>query len=88
MPKPVLYIQFASPASSEFMHRVLNFIEDVYRDAGKSAIGTVDDIDHYGSGTFVVRVAATRHIGEMRALISRLLTRHMLEHDAVVTRVE
>jgi hypothetical protein len=70
------------------MHRVLNFIEEVYREAREAGIGTDDDIDHYGSGRFVVRVAATRRTGEMRTLVSALLKRHMLEHDAVVTRAE
>jgi hypothetical protein len=86
MAKPSLHIQFASPASPDLMHRVLNFIEDVYRAVEEKGIGTVDDIDHYGAGLFVVRVAATRHIGEVRSLTTALLKRHMLEHDASVKR--
>jgi hypothetical protein len=86
MAKPVLQIQFVSPAPSELMHRALNFIEDVYRMAKEQDIGAVDDIDHYGSGTFVVRVSSARQLGEMRSLVSKLLRQHKLEGDAVVTR--
>jgi hypothetical protein len=46
MAKPVLQLQFASPAPSELMHRALNLIEDVYRMAKDHGIGSVDDIDH------------------------------------------
>ena len=70
------------------MHRVLNFIEDVWRMARDQEIGSVDDIDHYGVGTFTVRVSSTRHLGEVLSLISKLLKQHMLERDAVVTRLD
>ena len=88
MAKPVVQIQFASPAPSEFMHRVLNFIEDVWRIARDQEIASVDDIDHYGVGTFIVRVSSTRHLGEVLSLISKLLKQHMLERDAAVTRLD
>ena len=86
MAKPVISIQFPSPASPELMHRALNFIEDVFRYARDNALGSVEDIDHYRSGQFLVTVTATRHLGSMLTEISRLLRQHMLEADAVVSR--
>jgi len=86
MAQPVLKIQFPSPASPDLVHRALNFVEDVYRGANSQNIGSVDDINHYGSGIFLVQVSSTRHFGEMRLLISKLLKRHMLEAEAVVVR--
>jgi hypothetical protein len=68
------------------MHRVLNFIEDVYRGVKDRDIGSVSDIDHYGSGTFVVHASSSRYLGEVRALVSKQLKKHMLDADAVVTR--
>jgi len=55
--KPIIAIQFPSPAPTEFMHRALNFMEDVYRYLRDNPFGSVDDIDHYHTGQFVVRLS-------------------------------
>lgn len=68
------------------MHRVLNFVEDIYRLVEKPGLGSVRDIDHYGNGCFTVRVASARHLGEVSTTVLRLLRQHMLEQDAVVNR--
>ena len=86
MGKPTLQIQFPPAASTEFMHRVLNFIEDVHRTIDSQALGSIANSDNYGSGGFYVSVASTRHLGEVNTAISRLLKQHMLAGDAVVTR--
>lgn len=70
------------------MHRALNFIEDVFRFAADTGIGSVDDIDHYRDGKFIVAVKAQRHLGKMHDEIGRLLRQHMLEGDAVVSRLD
>jgi len=88
MAKPVISIQFPSPATPELMHRAMNFIEDVFRYARDNAVGSVDDIDHYRSGQFIVRVTATRYLGGMLSEISKLLRQHMLEADATVSRLD
>ena len=88
MAKPTLQIRFASPAPVTFMHRVLNFTDDVYRIARQEGIGSLDDIDRYGNGTFVVRVSSTRHLGEVLSLIQKLLKQHRLERDAEVVRLD
>ena len=88
MAKPTLQIQFASPAPVELMHRVLNFIEDVWRIARNEGIASVSDIERYGAGTFVVQVSAPRHLGEVRAMITKCLKHHRLESKAAVTRVD
>jgi hypothetical protein len=85
MAKPTLEIRFPPPPT-EVMHRALNFIEDVDRDARSQGIGAVDDIDHYGSGMFVVRIVASRHLGTMSSMIAKLLRQHMLEGYAIVER--
>ena len=85
MAKPTLHIRFPPPPT-EVMHRALNFIEDVDREARTQNIGAVDDIDHYGSGVFVIRVDASRHLGAMSSLIAKLLRQHMLEADATIER--
>ena len=85
--KPVIAIQFPNPATPELMGRALNFIEDVFRFVRENSLGSVQDIDHYREGRFLVTVSATRRLGDMRREISRLLRLHMLEKDAVVSRL-
>ena len=71
------------------MGRVLNFLEDVYRELMDTTFGFVEsDIDHYASGRFVVRVSSARHLGSVSFLISKLLKQHNLESDATVTRAD
>jgi len=86
--KPVIAIQFPHPTTPELMHRAMNFIEDVFRYAEDNALGTVADIDHYRTGQFVVTLSASRHLGEMNREISKLLRQHMLESDAVISRLD
>ncbi len=88
MAKPALQIRFVSPAPVTFMHRVLNFTDDVYRIARQQGIGSLDDIDRYGDGIFVVRVSSTRHLGEVLSVINKLLKQHRLERDAEVVRLD
>jgi hypothetical protein len=86
MAKTVIHIQFPSPPPENLTLRAFNFIEDVYRLARDQGLGTIDDIDRYGSGLFVVRVSSSRHLGEMLSVIKKQLKHHMLEGDATVTR--
>ena len=88
MAKPVFMIQFPSPASPDLMHRVLNYAEDVFRGLRDKGIGSIDDIDNYASGCFIVRVSASRHIGEVSSLISSLLVHHNLESQGIVSRAD
>ena len=89
MAKPMLVIQFPSPASSDLMGRVFNFLEDVHRGLMGTTFGSVEsDIDHYASGRFVVRVSSARHLGSVSSLISKLLKQHNLESDATVSRAD
>lgn len=86
MAKTIIHIQFPNPPPESFTLRAFNFIEDVYRLARDRGLGTIDDIDHYGSGLFVVRVSSSRYLGEMLSVIKKQLKHHMLESDATVTR--
>jgi hypothetical protein len=70
------------------MHRALNYLEDVYRGLRDKGVGSIDDIDRYASGRFVVRVSSSRHIGEVSSLISKLLDHHNLENEAIVSRAD
>jgi hypothetical protein len=88
MAKPIIAIQFPSPAKPEMMHRALNFMEDVFRFAQDRDIASVSDIDHYGAGQFIVKISASRHLGKMQCEIFKLLREHMLEGDAVVSRLD
>ena len=88
MAKPIISIQFPSPAQPELMHRALNFIEDVYRFLRDNAAGSVDDIDHYRSGQFIVKPSSSRILGQVRNEIAKLLRQHKLEGDAVVSRLD
>jgi hypothetical protein len=79
-------LKFPSPASSDVMHRVLNFIEDVDREIQRAEIGAVRDINHYASGEFLVDISSTRRLGEVNSVISRLLKHHHLEQQATIVR--
>jgi hypothetical protein len=69
------------------MHRVLNFVEDVWRYARDEKLGSVSDIDHYASGRFTVSVSTKRKLSDMERQIAKLLRTHMLTHDCVVSRL-
>jgi hypothetical protein len=84
---PTIVLQFPSPASPELMHRVLNFVEDVWRFANDQKLGSVSDIDHYATGRFTVTVSTKRKLGDMQRAIQQLLSKHMLEHEAVVSHL-
>lgn len=86
MTKPTIRIQFPNPAPSEIMHRALNLIEDIYREADPKNLGTFDDIDHYGKGYFIFRVSSKRKIGEIMSVIKKQLEQHNLSESAVVSR--
>jgi hypothetical protein len=88
MSKPIIHIQFASPAPPELMHRVLNFMEDVYRATRDAGTAETGDIDHYSTGLFIVRIASARRIGEVSSLVGKLLKQHHLESEAVVSRAD
>lgn len=68
------------------MHRVLNFVEDVWRHANEFSLGSVSDIDDYANGRFTVTVFKKRKLADMQRAIQRLLRQHMLEHEVVVSR--
>ena len=70
------------------MHRALNFMEDVYRYLRDNPFGSVDDIDHYHTGQFVVTLSSSRHLGEVRQKLDKLLRHHKLEGDAVISRFD
>ncbi len=84
---PTLVLQFPSPASPDLMHRVLNFVEDVWRYARDEKLGSVSDINHYSTGRFTVTVSTKRKLGDMQRQIAKLLRTHMLTHDCVVSRL-
>jgi len=86
MAKTVIHIQFPNPPPDSFTLRAFNFVEDVYRAARDQGLGTIDDIDRYGSGLFVIRVSSSRQLGGMLSVIKKQLKHHMLEGDATVTR--
>jgi hypothetical protein len=86
MAKLAIHIQFPNPPPQDLPLKAFNFLEDIYRVAQDQNLGTIDDIDHYGSGLFVVQVASARHLGEMLAVIKKQLKKHMLQSEATVTR--
>ncbi len=86
MAKPIIIIQFPHPAPSEIMHRALNLIEDLHREADTRKLGSFDDMDHYGNGKFIFRVSAKRKIGEILSVIKKQLEHQNLSESAVVSR--
>lgn len=86
MPKPSVLLKFQSPAPPDLMHRVLNFVEEVHVEAQRKGIGAIRDIDHYAAGEFPVELTSSRHLGEVKTLIARLLRNHHLESEALVLR--
>jgi hypothetical protein len=88
MAKPVLIIEFAAPPPPGLAHRLFNFLEDTDRVARRHNIGALDEINRYGSGRFIARISASRHLWEMKQLITRLLEQHMLTTEAVVSRAD
>lgn len=85
---PALVLQFPTPASPELVHRVLNFVEDVCRLVTAQDLGSVSQINHYSIGRFVVTVSKKDKLGETQLQIQKLLRRHLLVSECVVSRIQ
>lgn len=70
-------------ADSSLVTRVLDCVEVLYQRIEMAGLGAIDDIDRYHT-PFVVKVSATRDLGQVRQLIKRQLQHHGLEEIAVV----
>ncbi len=70
------------------MSRVLNFAEEVYRDTDESGIATIDEIDRYREGRFVVSISSKRYLSQVNKIIKQHLDGEHLGDLAVVTRLD
>ena len=84
MSKLTIQVQFPEQATPDLMHRAMNCIEDVFREAENKSIGNVSDIDHYSHGIFIFEVDSKRNLGEAMSIVKRQLRRHNLLDAAVV----
>ena len=88
MAKPVIEIQFPYPTTPDLMSQTLNLIEDIYRDTKESGVATVDEIDSYGTGRFVITVISTRRLGEANSIINRRIQNSRFADVAQITRLD
>ena len=79
-------LQFPHPSDPGLMHRVLNCVEDLDRMARSNGVGGVDEISLYRSGQFRLLVSSKRQLGRAQLLVHKVLTKHMLLNEAVISR--
>jgi hypothetical protein len=86
MSKPAYIIRFPSSPSTELVHRVQNWAEDVFLALRDESLGAVPNMD---TATTEVRieVAASRHLGRVLQILRLHLARHNLAESASVSRV-
>ena len=51
----------------------MNYIEDIFRYLEDHQLGTIDEIDSYSNGEFIVKIKSKRKLGEIKREIIRLL---------------
>jgi hypothetical protein len=81
-------IRFTMPISGDFLidsvPKIRNFAEELMLEMKEEGIGTLDDIDT-ATTQLVVRMSSPRERGRARRLLRRLLKKHYLDADSVVT---
>lgn len=78
---------FPPNADSDLMHRVLNYMEDVYRYLQNRQFGSIENIDHYSNGIFGVNIKSKHLRGEVKSELIRQLKKHNLNEIGVIENV-
>lgn len=65
----------------------MNYIEDIFRYLEDHQLGTIDEIDSYSNGEFIVKIKSKRKLGEIKREIIRLLNQHNLSGDGTINLI-
>lgn len=62
----------------------MNYIEDIFRYLEDHQLGTIDEIDSYSNGKFIVRIKSKRKLGEIKREVIRVLNQHNLSIEGTI----
>ena len=62
----------------------MNYIEDIFRYLEDHQLGTIDEIDSYSNGEFIVKIKSKR---KLKREIIRLLNQHNLSGDGTINLI-
>ncbi|MCU7805090.1 MAG: hypothetical protein KZQ92_23050 [Candidatus Thiodiazotropha sp. (ex Lucinoma borealis)] len=84
MLKEAIKIQFPQEPDPNVRNRALNYIEDIFRYLEDRQLGTIDEIDSYANGEFIVKIKSKRNLGEIKHEIIRVLNKHNLSGEGTI----
>lgn len=87
MLRDVVLIQFPQNPGRNIRNRALNYIEDVYGYLEDHQLGTIDEIDSYSNGEFIVKIKSKRSLGEIKREISRIMNQHNLTEEGTINMI-
>lgn len=87
MLRDAIQIQFPQSPDPNIRNRALNYIEDIYRYLEDRQLGTIDEIDSYSNGEFIVRIKSKRSLGEIKREIIRILNQHNLSKEGTINLI-
>lgn len=87
MLKEAIKIQFPQDPDPNIRNRALIYIEDIYRYLEDLQLGTIEEIDSYGNGSFIVKINSKRQLGEIKREIIRVLNQHNLSGEGTINLV-
>lgn len=87
MLKEAINIKFPQDPDPNIRNRALNYIEDIFRYLEDHQLGTIDEIDSYSNGEFIVRIKSKRKLGEIKREIIRLLNQHNLAGEGAINLI-
>ena len=79
-------IRFVMPVDGTSLDKIRNFGEELMWAMRDRSLGDVSDPDT-ATDELSISMSSPRHLGEVRRLIRRMLAKHYLDADAVVTEV-
>ena len=79
-------IEISDEPTSDIIHRLRNFGEDIYRALRVTCSVSIDEIDR-STTSFVVRDVQRHDLGTVTQTIKRELRRHHFDQTATLTRV-
>ncbi|MEW8072812.1 MAG: hypothetical protein AB2826_20545 [Candidatus Thiodiazotropha sp.] len=84
MLKEAIQIDFPQDPDPNIRNRALNYIEDIFRYLEDHQLGTIDEIDSYSNGKFIVRIKSKRKLGEIKREVIRVLNQHNLSIEGTI----
>lgn len=85
--KKTILIQFPANPDANFVHRLRNLGEDLWREVERSGLGSVGGIETVdcAADRLRVEIRKTRKIRTVRKLVEKLLAVHFSDYEPTIT---